>query len=73
MRQIKFDVFGRLVLAMQTKVGWKMYYVGKEGKRRPASDIVVPGDITESNLDKYLADLRHEWSTERNPVVKRLV
>jgi len=72
MRQFKLDVFGRLVLAKQTDDGWKMYYVGGEGKRRPALEIVVPDDISEANLEKYLADLCHEWSSARNPDVKRL-
>ena len=73
MRQIRLDVFGRLVLAMHTDDGWKIYYVGGEGKRRPASDIMVPHDISEANLEEYLADLCHEWSSARNPDVRRLV
>ncbi len=72
MQPIRFDVFGHQVLVAQTENGWKAYYVGEEGKRRPATDVVIPGDISETALEQYLADLCHEWATERNPDVKRL-
>lgn len=72
MQAIKFDVFGRLVLAIRSDEGWEMFYGGEEGKRRPAADIVVPANLSESSLQTYLADLCHEWSTAANPVVKRL-
>jgi hypothetical protein len=72
MQSIKLDVFGRLVLAVQTGDAWKMYYIGEEGKRRPAADITVPADIGESDLEIYLADVCHEWCTTENPQVKRI-
>jgi hypothetical protein len=73
MQSIKLDVFGRLVIATHTDEGWKMFYAGAEGKRRPATDIIVPAEVSESNLETYLADLCHEWCTVNNPVVKRLL
>lgn len=72
MSSIKFDLYGRTVIATQNEFGWKVYYAGTDGKRRPATDIIVPSDITESRLEQYLTDLCHEWATERNPAVKRL-
>jgi hypothetical protein len=72
MRSIKFDVFGRRVLAVRSETGWQLFYLGADGKRRPATDIVVPGDVRESDLDQYLGDLCHEWATEHNPTVERL-
>ena len=49
-----------------------MFYRGTEGKRRAAPDLVVPNDVGESQLGQYLADLCHEWATERHPDVRRL-
>ncbi len=72
MQSIKLDVFGRPVVAMQTLEGWKLFYVGEEGKRRPAPDIIVPADVREADLEMYLADLCHEWCTALNPTVTRL-
>lgn len=72
MAAIKLDLFGRVVIATRNECGWEIFYAGAEGKRRPALDIVVPPDISESQLDQYLADLCHEWATELNPGVHRL-
>ncbi|MGI9204848.1 MAG: DUF7661 family protein [Woeseiaceae bacterium] len=72
MTSVKLDVFGRIVIATRGECGWKMFYAGTEGKRRPALDIIVPPEIPEAGLEQYLADLCHEWATGRNPRVKRL-
>jgi hypothetical protein len=72
MKSLKFDVFGRDVLIIETGGRWEAFYLGSEGKRRPAKDIVVPADIEESKLIQYLDDLCHEWATDRNNSVKRV-
>ncbi len=72
MKSLKFNIFGKLVLVAEQKAGWAAYYLGEEGKRRPAMDIVIPPDIQESEIEQYLNDLCHEWATESHPVVKRL-
>lgn len=72
MKTIKFDVFGRDVLVVKGNGGWKAFYPGAEGKRRPARDIVIPPGIEESNLAEYLDDLCHEWANDRNNSVYRV-
>ena len=72
MNSIRFDVFGRQVLVSRINDGWTAWYVGSEGKRRPAPDITVPANIAEAEMTLYLGDLCHEWATERHPDVKRL-
>ena len=72
MKSLRFDVFGRQILITKSRKGWAAYYLGAEGKRRPATDIFVPSDISESEMQQYLGDLCHEWATERHPSVKRL-
>jgi hypothetical protein len=72
MKSIRFDVFGRRVLVVESEAGWSVFYLGTEGKRRPAHDIRVPPSVSESELERYLADLCHEWATERYPDVRRL-
>ncbi len=72
MKSLRFDVFGQLVVVAESKGGWATFYVGAEGKRRPATDIVVPQDMPESGIEQYLDDLCHEWATEEHPNVKRL-
>ncbi|MDM8541954.1 hypothetical protein QUF90_12775 [Desulfococcaceae bacterium HSG9] len=72
MKTLKFDVFGRNVLIVETESGWQAFYLGNEGKRRPARDIIVPPNILESEIAQYLDDLCHEWATELNKSVKRV-
>jgi len=72
MKSLRFDVFGRHILSTKSGKGWAAYYLGAEGKRRPAMDILVPSDISESEVQQYLGHLCHEWATERHPSVERL-
>jgi len=72
MKSLKFNVFGKQVVVVASKSGWATFYVGAEGKRRPATDIVVPLGMPESDIERYLDDLCHEWATKEHPSVRRL-
>jgi len=72
MSQLRFDVFGREVLALRKDDRWSVFYVGMDGKRLPADDIMIPSTAKESEIERWLADLCHEWSTQNHPTVKRL-
>jgi hypothetical protein len=72
MVMLRFDVFGRRVLVSRNEGRWTAFYGGAEGKRRIASDIVIPASTAEQDLQQYLADLCHEWATSRHPDVKKL-
>ena len=73
MKPLKFDVFGRDVSVVKTESGgWQAFYSGPDGKRRPAENMVIPPDITVSEMARYLEDLCHESATARNKSVKRL-
>ncbi len=47
-------------------------YAGSEGKHRIAHDIVIPPDAPEAELERYLADLCHEWALPARSAVRRL-
>ena len=72
MTGFRFNVFGRRVLLTRRDDQWLAFYLGDEGKRRLANDIVVPSGTAESDLAQYLADLFHEWSSPEHPDVTRL-
>ncbi|MDX1520696.1 MAG: hypothetical protein R3264_03635 [Anaerolineae bacterium] len=72
MKSLTFEVFGRRVLVLEEGQGWQAFYQGNEGKRRPAADIIIPPTLAEAEIEQYLADLCHEWATDRHPDVKRL-
>ena len=73
MQKLRFDVYGRQVLVLREHDHWSAYYIGAEGKRRSAKDIVIPASVAEADLEKYLADLCHEWATEEHPDVRKLL
>ena len=71
MASMRFNVFGREILVIRSETGWELFYPG-EGKRRPALDLMMPPDISESEIEQYLGDLCHEWATARHPSVTRI-
>ncbi|MBD3662096.1 MAG: hypothetical protein HUJ11_08065 [Arenibacter algicola] len=64
------DLFGKEIEVLRRDDNWVVFYCGNEGKKRLASDISIPGDIKESELTRYLADIYHEYSTNQNPEVR---
>ena len=68
----RFDVFGRAVIVVRRDHRWCAYYAGSEGKRRPASDIVIPADLEAQALAQYLDDLCHEWASPAHPKVVQI-
>lgn len=69
---IKLDVFGRRMLAERADAGWRLFELGSDGKRSALSSIVIPDFISESELERYLADMFHESATEKHSGVRRL-
>lgn len=71
MQEFRFNVFGTLVAVVGAPGAWQAFYLGAEGKRRPA-DFIVPAEIADHELAEYLADLFHENATPRNNDVTAL-
>jgi hypothetical protein len=69
--EFRFNVFGKMIAVVGATGGWQAYYLGAEGKRRPA-DFIVPMELTSDELLQYLGDLFHENATLRNGEVTRL-
>jgi hypothetical protein len=65
MREIHFNVFGRLVAIVGTSGHWSAFILGSDGKRKTA-DIIVPNFLAAEELGQYLADLFHESATPSN-------
>lgn len=72
MELMQFKVFGRPVLVERRAGAWLAMYPGPDGKRRPAEDIVIPPEVADAELEKYLTDLCHEWATPQHPSVHRI-
>jgi len=68
----RFDLFGRPIEVVREGRSWRAYFLGAEGKRRPAHDIVIPDGIAEVALQDWLDDMFHEYATAARPCVRRL-
>jgi len=59
MNEYRFRVFRKLVAVRGAAGAWQAFYLGADGKRRPA-DFIVPAGVPAEELMAYLADLFHE-------------
>lgn len=65
-------MFGTRMIVERTRSGWQVFYPAEEGKRRPVDWILIPPDIVEADMARYLADLCHEGASPAHPDVTRL-
>lgn len=68
---LKFDVFGKLMIAEPTASGWQLFTSGPEGKRSRV-EIVIPDFVQEHELAQFLDDIFHEMATRERPCVTRV-
>ena len=71
MAEMKFNVFGRIMIVEPKDGAWRLFVLGNDGKRSP-SDIVIPDFVKEHELAQYLDDIFHERATRERPCVIRL-
>ena len=69
---MRIDLFGRKIVAEKKDGVWRVFYLGPEGKRRLAGDLVIPESVMENEVVGYLDDLFHEMATESHPCVRLL-
>jgi hypothetical protein len=70
---MRFNVFGKKAIEVVRNSGeWQVFYLGNEGKKRKAEDVIIPASISESEIEDYISDLFHELATPLNNDVKRL-
>ncbi len=65
-------MFGRIVEVIRDNDHWNAFYIGNEGKKRLAKDIVIPSEVRKEDIVDYVADLCHEWATPVRNEVKML-
>lgn len=69
---MKFNVYGKKIEVTRKDDNWRVFYLGNEGKKRSAENIVIPSSVKQHQLKAYLADICHEWATKQNDVVKEI-
>ena len=61
---MKFNIYGRkLVQVVREEGTWTVFYLGAEGKKRLATDLIIPAEIPANKIQDYLAILFHESAT----------
>jgi len=60
---MKFDVYGRFVLeVVRERDGWIVRRV-ENGRRWVLTVMIIPPDLPECRIGRYLEDLTHEYAT----------
>ena len=58
---MKFNIFDRKLVRVLRKNGaWTVFYLGAEGKKRLATDIIIPAEVQADEVQDYLAVMFHE-------------
>lgn len=69
---IEFDVFGKRMSVQRRDDEWLLFLHPDTGIRSRVYDVVIPGDLEESDLAEYLSDMYHEYGSENTSTVQRL-
>jgi hypothetical protein len=67
----RFDVYGLELEVRWDGERWRAYRLG-EGKCRELHDLVIPPDLREAELERFLADVCHEMATPKRREVRRI-
>ena len=69
---MKFNIYRRKIEILKVLNGWGVLYLGNDGKKRIAHDIIFPTDLNENKIIGYLEDLLHEWATSKNSQISKI-
>lgn len=51
---------------------WHLFNESDTGIRARVYDVIIPSDLTENELETYLDDIYHEYSSDKHPKVFKL-
>lgn len=67
-----FNVFG-VVMRVERHAGeWHLYRISTEGKSSRVLDLVIPAELSATELAIFLDDMFHENASAEHPAVERL-
>ncbi|WP_261886295.1 DUF7661 family protein [Vibrio pomeroyi] len=70
---LKFQVFHQSMLIQRKGEEWLLYRESDTSMHSRVYDVVIPSDLAEEELARYLADIYHEFASEKYPSVTRVV
>lgn len=69
---MKFNAYGNKIEVVKSSDNWVIFYLGNEGKKRTAHDILIPPEVKEEEIKNYLEDLLHEWARPGNNTIEQI-
>ncbi|USD36621.1 MULTISPECIES: hypothetical protein [Ferrimonas] len=69
---LRFDVFGTPMSVLRKEGEWWLFRDSDTGARARVYEVVIPPQLTEAELGRYLDDVFHERASPRHPSVRRL-
>ncbi|WP_145579630.1 hypothetical protein [Yersinia vastinensis] len=68
-----YDVFGRHIGVQREGGRWLVYRIDlTEQKSSRLYDVIIPDDLSETEIPGWLDDIFHEAATVRHPEVRRI-
>jgi len=69
---IKFNVFGKQMSVLKKEQEWQLFNESDVGIRSRVYDVVIPSDLAAAELETYLDDIYHEFSSDKHPKVIKI-
>ncbi|MCY9829236.1 DUF7661 family protein [Vibrio chagasii] len=70
---LKFQVFHQRMSVQRQNEEWLLYRESEISIRARVYDVIIPSDLAEEELARYLADIYHEFASEKYPSVTRIL
>ena len=70
--QYQFNVFGKKMLVKRENQQWLLFNDADIGMPTRVYDVVIPEDMTVTQLAVYLDDIFHDYACDRHPNVFRI-
>ena len=68
---MKYNVFGKVMSIHRISNEWHLFNESDTGIRARVYDVIIPSDLTENELETYLDDIYHEYSSNKHSKVFR--
>ena len=70
---LKFQVFHQRMSVQRQNEEWLLYRESETSIRARVYDVIIPSDLAEEELARYLADIYHKFASEKYPSVTRIL
>lgn len=70
---LKFQLFHQRMSVQRQNEEWLLYRESETSIRARVYDVIIPSDLAEEELARYLADIYHEFASEKYPSVTRIL